>query len=305
MPHYFKRNMKKKSFKTYISLMQSPENQADLVYINDKIHAGNIQYRIQNEKLYFINIDAENSLKGERDFLDKIKAWVKYRIGGLYPFFVSLISPVMTRIYFPKMKTYWRHICDTYATPDKNVIQIGSGNDRINDNIINIDIFDFPEVDIIADCTKLPFKNNSVDGVISFAMLEHVPNPEAFLIEAYRVIKPGGFIITGVPFIAGYHASPNDYYRWTHSGIKTFHNNYNFDEIKTIPLAGPTSGMLWIVQEWLAIVLSFNITPIYYFFWFLLTIFTFPIKLLDILFIHYKFAHRIELFYLFVGQKKE
>lgn len=295
--------MKKKSFNALISLMQSPENKSELIYTNDALCSANKQYKVQNGKLYFLDMDSENSFKGERDLLDKMKAKAKYNLGGLYLFFVYAVSPVMPRIYFSKMKTYWQHICDTYATADKTVIQIGSGNDRVNNHVINIDIFDFPEVDIIADCTNLPFKNSSLDGVISLAVLEHVSNPEAFLLEAQRVVKPGGFIITGVPFIAGFHASPNDYYRWTKNGLKAFHNNNGFDEVETIPLAGPTAGMLWIMQEWLAIALSFNITPFYYFWWFLLTILTFPIKILDILFIHYKFAHRIESFYLFIGKK--
>jgi len=44
-------------------------------------------------------------------------------------------------------------------------------------------------------CKKLPYKNNFFDGVISFAVLHHVPGEEKrlrFLDEVKRVLKPGG-----------------------------------------------------------------------------------------------------------------
>lgn len=44
-------------------------------------------------------------------------------------------------------------------------------------------------------CKKLPYKNNFFDGVVSFAVLHHVPGEEKrlkFLEEVKRVLKPGG-----------------------------------------------------------------------------------------------------------------
>jgi SAM-dependent methyltransferase len=44
---------------------------------------------------------------------------------------------------------------------------------------------------IIGDATKLPFKDKCFDYVIASHVLEHMPNPEAFLSELQRVSKAG------------------------------------------------------------------------------------------------------------------
>jgi ubiquinone/menaquinone biosynthesis C-methylase UbiE len=46
-----------------------------------------------------------------------------------------------------------------------------------------------------ADATRLPFPDDSFDGVLSFIMLHHVIDWEAALAEAARVLRPGGRII--------------------------------------------------------------------------------------------------------------
>jgi SAM-dependent methyltransferase len=139
--------------------------------------------------------------------------------------------------------------------------------------------------------------------VISLAVLEHVENPDLFIKEAYRVLKPGGFIITGVPFIQGYHASPSDHFRWTHQGIESWHTRFGFKKEKIVANSGPTSSLLWILQEWLSIFLSFGLTPLYYFWWAVFTITLFPVKLLDLFLIYYPQAYKINSFNIYIGKK--
>jgi ubiquinone/menaquinone biosynthesis C-methylase UbiE len=48
--------------------------------------------------------------------------------------------------------------------------------------------------------TELHFiENNTIDSVVSFETLEHLPNPYLFINEVKRVLKPGGLFISSVP----------------------------------------------------------------------------------------------------------
>ena len=49
------------------------------------------------------------------------------------------------------------------------------------------------------DKEKLPYPDNHFDVIYSKSFLEHMRDPIFFLNEAYRVLKPGGLLLTMVP----------------------------------------------------------------------------------------------------------
>jgi len=55
-----------------------------------------------------------------------------------------------------------------------------------------------------ADCRDLPFKNNSFDVVISLGVVEHFRESTKAIHEKFRVCKPGGKVITVVPYVSPY-----------------------------------------------------------------------------------------------------
>lgn len=59
----------------------------------------------------------------------------------------------------------------------------------------------------------LPIKDNSMDYVMSYQVLEHVPNPHKVIGE--------------------YHICPHDYWRFTHEGLLELLKNYS--NIKIVP----------------------------------------------------------------------
>ncbi|WP_259735006.1 class I SAM-dependent methyltransferase [Synechococcus sp. CS-602] len=50
------------------------------------------------------------------------------------------------------------------------------------------------------DLTNLSFNSNRFDAILSFDVLEHIPNYKKALEECYRCIKPGGSIFISAPF---------------------------------------------------------------------------------------------------------
>ncbi len=247
-------------------------------------------YIVKNGKYYFVYTD-DNTL----DKLNRIKNYFK-KFHRFYDFLVKIISPV----YIPmQLKQFLKKELGNDA---KLALNLGSGNSKISKKIINIDLFDYSNVDIVCDISKLPIKSKSIDIIISIAVLEHVKEPEKIIQEILRVLKPKGKIFIYIPFIQGYHASPHDYQRYTISGMEYLFRAFEIIEVKCG--SGPTSGLLWIFQEWLAMMLSFGLKPLYQIFHLILIGITFPIKFLDIFLIHHPFAKNIASGFTITASKK-
>jgi ubiquinone/menaquinone biosynthesis C-methylase UbiE len=60
-----------------------------------------------------------------------------------------------------------------------------------------------------ASAEKIRLPNNSIDIVVSFETIEHLPNPLRFLDECARVLAPGGRLIISTPN-KGLYRAPNE-----------------------------------------------------------------------------------------------
>ena len=217
------------------------------------------------------------------DGLDRIKKYIK-RFPKFYSFLIGVISPV-----FPSNIIRSKRFVAN--AENEIVVNFGSGNSRLGKHIINIDLLDYDNVDLVTDISKTPIKDGSVDKIISIAVLEHVRNPRRVVEEMRRVLKKNGEIYCFVPFIQGFHASPHDYTRVTYEGIKELFKE--FEVTDTRPVGGPTSGMLWVLQEWIAIILSCGSRTLHRYLYIVIMLITFPLKFLDLLLIWHPSAKNI------------
>ncbi len=222
------------------------------------------------------------------------------------------------KVFFKKWPCFFRFIAAVFGVsvvgktakkaieglgPDKVIVNLGSGTKIIRKGVINIDFQPFENVDIVADASCLPQEDNSVDAIVCESLLEHVADPAKVVAEIKRVLKPGGLVYVTVPFIAGFHSSPNDYYRWTKQGLREI--MAGFEEKESGVMYGPTSALLSILCEWLSLVLSFGSLKLHQFWLILLTIITSPLKLLDYLFYRFPSAANIAYGFYFIGVKPE
>lgn len=84
---------------------------------------------------------------------------------------------------------------------DKRVnLNLGAGKSYIP-GFVNIDISDVAEIQLNLSEEKLPFEDDSVDMIFSYHTLEHVPNYLFALSEIYRVLKDGGILLVGLPYV--------------------------------------------------------------------------------------------------------
>lgn len=140
-----------------------------------------------------------------------------------------------------------KKICDKYL--DGVVLEIGAGGNYLKEDFkskytdwLSLD-YDLrsDSIDLRGDGQQLPFKNEMFDTIISIDVLEHVPNPEKFVSEMFRVIKPGGKVILSTPFFFYLHEEPFDFFRFSKYGLKTIFERNGFSVIDVIPTAGVIS----------------------------------------------------------------
>jgi SAM-dependent methyltransferase len=187
-------------------------------------------------------------------------------------------------------------------TGDQIILSLGSGIKRIRPDVINIDFYPFKNVDILADIPHLPFADNSVDAVINEFVLEHVQNPAAIIAEIKRVLKPGGLVYIGAPFIESFHSSPHDYNRWTKSGLQVLMKDFQTEKIGI--RSGPTSALISILNEWLALLLSFGSRRLEQLWVMFFMVVTSPLRLLDLLMWRLPNAENIAFGFYYLGHKK-
>lgn len=63
-------------------------------------------------------------------------------------------------------------------------------------------------------------KGESFDLILLLEVLEHVADPAALLREAKDYLKSDGELWVSVPFAARVHKVPDDYHRWTDTGLR-------------------------------------------------------------------------------------
>jgi hypothetical protein len=100
------------------------------------------------------------------------------------------------------------------------VLNVGGGPYRVSDAELVLNLAPFPGVDVIGDAHALPFADGAFDAAFSLAVLEHVADPRQVVAEMVRVLKPGGWLYSEVPFIFFFHGYPTDYTRYTLEGMK-------------------------------------------------------------------------------------
>lgn len=104
-------------------------------------------------------------------------------------------------------------------------------------------------IDQKCSALSLPYKNNTFDYHLSFEVLEHIDNPNAFFSEACRVLKKGGYIILSVPFL--YRIHHLDYLRYTDNFFRKISKANNLKLVKIYSNTGYGTTFASLTNQWL------------------------------------------------------
>lgn len=151
------------------------------------------------------------------------------------------------------------HEYDRYAQevirrfPDGLVLDCGAGSRGVNySNVINFEIANYLSTDVLGVAEQLPFQDETFDGVLSLAVLEHVSDPFRCAAEIARVLKKGGRVYCVVPFLQPVHAYPNHFYNMTAQGLANLFTRHQLQiRDSFVPLSGvPMWSLGAILKSW-------------------------------------------------------
>ncbi|VAX11780.1 methyltransferase type 11, putative [hydrothermal vent metagenome] len=170
--------------------------------------------------------------------------------------FAKVKSLVPSRSVNLARKRMFARLAIDHGEQNRTILVVGCGNqaEQLNKyfpgsstTFIFCDIDKRADAKIFCDAHELSFKDGIFDGVISTAVLEHVLYPDHVIAEINRVIKPGGFIYSEIPFLQSVHEGAYDFTRFTMSGHRRLCEK--FDEIEAGMIAGPGTALVWSITD--------------------------------------------------------
>lgn len=94
-------------------------------------------------------------------------------------------------------------------------------------------------VDVDFEVGKLPLEESSVDIAISLAVIEHLREPENFISEIFRCLKPGGLIYLSTPNFQldwkNFYNDPTHVRPYTPDSLAEMLKLYGFESAMTFP----------------------------------------------------------------------
>lgn len=98
--------------------------------------------------------------------------------------------------------------------------------------------WDYGGLHVVGDLARMPVKDAAFDAVLCTETLEHLTDPQTFLGEAARVLRPGGRLFLTAPFQFREHQEPHDYFRYTRHGLALLLERAGFVDASVEPEGG-------------------------------------------------------------------
>jgi SAM-dependent methyltransferase len=105
--------------------------------------------------------------------------------------------------------------------------------------------------DHLYDGKSFPYDDDRFDSALCNQVLEHIFNPDEFLREIYRVMKPGGRLVLTVPFVWDEHEQPYDYARYSSFGLDALLEKNGFRILEHNKLGADATVLFQLVNAYL------------------------------------------------------
>lgn len=125
-----------------------------------------------------------------------------------------------------------------------------SSEGAADSNYVGVDMFDGPGVDVVVDLAgDFAVIDELLGGhrfgtIFCLSVLEHCEKPFAMAENLVRLLAPGGKVCVSVPFAFRLHAYPDDFWRFTPSGVRKLFEPLEFRHEDSVWTTGLNTGGL-------------------------------------------------------------
>ncbi len=128
----------------------------------------------------------------------------------------------------PWRRANWRFLEAeaNHLSPQAALLDVGAGRGDFAEifagkNYFALDLYPYPEVHLVCDLAQSnPLHLASFDAILLMNVLEHVYDGRSLLGTLAHILKPGGVLITAIPFMVKMHQVPVDFARYTHFALQ-------------------------------------------------------------------------------------
>lgn len=87
---------------------------------------------------------------------------------------------------------------------------------------------------IFMDAMNIDLPDESVENYAALSVFEHIADRRVALREVHRTLKPGGRIFITIPFLFPIHGAPDDYVRYTPSGLVDLFRDFEIKKVECL-----------------------------------------------------------------------
>lgn len=90
--------------------------------------------------------------------------------------------------------------------------------------------------DLLADLNEMcPLPDETFDTILCTDVIEHLKHPERLFMDAARMLKSGGHLIVGTPYLYPLHELPHDYFRCSASALEMMARDARLNVVELAP----------------------------------------------------------------------
>lgn len=221
------------------------------------------QYVMTPQKMRWLIIRNYFKWSFMRVFVRRIRGLILGRMKRYYQrqeFFPGLLGIFMNPYYFARAGLC-RAMTELAPKLSGRLLDVGCGSKPYRllfkvDEYVGLDIDSESSrlrgtAEYLYDGTIFPFENASFDSILCNQVLEHVFNPDEFLGEIQRVLKPGGKLLLTVPFVWDEHEQPHDFVRYSTFGLRALFEKQDLRIIEHRKLGADTSILFQLANAYL------------------------------------------------------